>query len=47
MTPHTLDACRKETKQFQEYDMLEPYKSLCAWEVVMAKTKSGSGEILL
>ena len=46
MTPHKLDACRKETKKFQEY-MLEPYESLCAWEVIMAKTKKGSSEILL
>ena len=47
MTPHTLDACTKETKKFQEYDMLELYESLCAWEVVMAKTKKGLSEILL
>ena len=39
MTPHKLDACRKEIETLLEYHMIEPSKSLWAWGVVMAKKK--------
>ena len=39
MTPHKLDACRKEIETLLEYDMIEPSKSPWACGVVMAKKK--------
>ena len=39
MTPHKLDACRKEIEILLEYDMKEPSKSTWAGGVMMAKKK--------
>ena len=44
MTPHKIEACRKEIEMLMEYDMIEPSKSPWACGVVMAKKKgSNSG----
>ena len=37
MTPHNLEACRKEIAMLMEYDMIEPSKFPWACGVVMAK----------
>ena len=42
MTPHKLDACRKEIETLLEYDMIEPSKSPWACGVVMVKKKGDS-----
>ena len=39
LTPHKLDACRKEIKTLLEYDMIEPINSPWACGVIMAKKK--------
>ena len=47
MTPHKLDACRKEIETLLEYDMIEPSKSPWECGVVMAKKKGDQLRFLL
>ena len=42
MTPHKLEACRKEVEMLMEYDMIEPSKSPWACGIDMAKKKGGN-----